>query len=84
MVGLGRRRRKKKAVEGSRRKWKKKELVGEEEKKKRIALELTIDTEISRVMEYFEIFLSRMVISRRAARFLGCRFELIINGTKLF
>ncbi len=55
-----------------------------DEKKKSIALELTIDTEISRVMEYFEIFLSRMVISRRAARFLECRFELIINGTKLF
>jgi uncharacterized protein len=55
-----------------------------DEKNKSIALELTIDTEISRVMEYFEIFLSRMVISRRAARFLGCKFELIINGTKLF
>ncbi|MFH1784449.1 MAG: phosphohydrolase [bacterium] len=55
-----------------------------DDKKKSIALELTIDTEISRVMEYFEIFLSRMVISRRAARFLGCKFELIINGTKLF
>ena len=55
-----------------------------DEKNKSIALELTIDTEISRVMEYFEIFLSRMVISRRAARFLGCKFELIINGSKLF
>lgn len=55
-----------------------------DEKNKSIALELTIDTEISRVMEYFEIFLSRMVISRRAARFLGCKFELIINGAKLF
>ena len=55
-----------------------------DEKKRSIALELTIDTEISRVMEYFEIFLSRMVMSRRAARFLNCRFELIINGSKLF
>ncbi len=55
-----------------------------DENKKSIALELTIDTEISRVMEYFEIFLSRMIMSRRAARFLHCRFELIINGSKLF
>jgi hypothetical protein len=34
-------------------------------------------------MEYFEIFLSRMVISRRAADFLKCHFELVINGTRL-
>jgi hypothetical protein len=34
-------------------------------------------------MEYFEIFLSRMVISRRAARMLGCDFRLIINGVPL-
>jgi len=34
-------------------------------------------------MEYFEIFLSRMVISRRAARFLGCEFRLVINGVPL-
>jgi len=53
------------------------------EKGKNLTLELTIDTKISSVMEYFEIFLSRMVISRRAADFLGCRFELIINGNRL-
>ena len=50
---------------------------------KTIALELDIDTSISQVMEYFEIFLSRMLISRRAANFLGCNFELIINKAKL-
>ncbi len=49
-----------------------------------ITLDISIDTSISRVMEYFEIFLSRMVISRRAATFLKCKFELIINNTKLF
>ncbi|MHB0976998.1 MAG: HD domain-containing protein [Candidatus Aquicultorales bacterium] len=48
-----------------------------------IQLEINIDTNISQVMEYFEIFLSRMVRCRRAAEFLGCRFSLIINKTKL-
>jgi hypothetical protein len=48
-----------------------------------IRLELTVDTSVSSVMEYFEIFLSRMVISRRAADFLKCHFELVINGTRL-
>jgi uncharacterized protein len=50
---------------------------------KTISLELDIDTSISQVMEYFEIFLSRMLISRRAANYLGCNFELIINKVKL-
>ncbi len=48
-----------------------------------ITLELTIDTAISQVMEYFEIFLPRMVMCRRAAKVLGCEFKLQINGTKL-
>ncbi len=48
-----------------------------------ITLELTIDTRISQVMEYFEIFLPRMVMCRRAAKLLGCEFKLQINGTKL-
>jgi hypothetical protein len=34
-------------------------------------------------MEYFEIFMSRMVIARRAAAFLGCGLELVINGTRM-
>ncbi|MBI4378542.1 MAG: HD domain-containing protein [Nitrospinae bacterium] len=50
---------------------------------KRISLELTIDTGVSQVMEYFEIFLSRMIISRRAAQFLTCTYELIVNDIKL-
>lgn len=50
---------------------------------KTIMLELKIDPEISPVMDYFEIFLSRMVLCRRAANFLGCRFGLDINGNKL-
>ncbi len=48
-----------------------------------ISLHLEIDTEISPIMEYFELFLARMVMSRRAAQVLGCEFELVINGTKL-
>jgi len=50
---------------------------------KTISLELNIDTEICPVLEYFEIFLTRMVLCRRAADFLKCQFELIINGVKL-
>jgi len=44
---------------------------------------LTIDTTICRLMEYFEIFLVRMIMNRRAAAFLGYTFELIANQTKL-
>jgi len=51
--------------------------------KRIITLELTIDTEISGVMEYFEIFLSRMVMCRRAAAALESSFSLVINETKL-
>ncbi len=51
--------------------------------KKNISLDIEVDTEISPVMEYFEIFLSRMVISQRAARYFGAEFELIINGAKI-
>jgi metal-dependent HD superfamily phosphatase/phosphodiesterase len=54
-----------------------------DEKSKTVTLELTIDTAISQVMEYFEIFLDRMLMCRRAAEFLGCGFKLQINGIKL-
>ena len=50
---------------------------------KSITLELEIDTTIIRRMHYFEIFLERMVMCRRAAEFLGCSFGLVINGTRL-
>ncbi len=48
-----------------------------------ISMSLIIDIEICPVMEYFEIFLTRMMLCRKAASFLNCRFELIINGSKL-
>jgi metal-dependent HD superfamily phosphatase/phosphodiesterase len=54
-----------------------------DEVKKKVVLEIKIDTSVSSVMEYFEIFLSRMVVCRRAAEFLGLKFELEINGYKL-
>lgn len=46
--------------------------------KKDIILDLTIDPKISSIMEYFEIFLDRMKLCRRAAEFLGIRFRLKI------
>ena len=48
-----------------------------------IRLDLTIDTQICPVMEYFEIFLARMIMCRRAAEFLKYRFSLIINDNPL-
>jgi metal-dependent HD superfamily phosphatase/phosphodiesterase len=51
--------------------------------KKLIMLSLVIDTRISQVIEYFEIFLSRMTACRKAARVLNCEFQLYINNTRL-
>ena len=52
-------------------------------KEKLITLELQIDTEVAPIMEYFEIFLPRMMLSRRAAEFLRCNFALVINKVRL-
>ena len=46
-------------------------------------LEIDIDTDSVSVMEYFEIFLSRMQMCRKAAIVLDATFSLVINGTKL-
>ncbi len=51
--------------------------------KKVCLFNITIATEICPVMEYFEIFLDRMVLCRKAAQTLGLQFELIINNTRL-
>ncbi len=61
----------------------KKSFLKIDKARKTITLELVIDTDISQVMEYFEIFLSRMIISRRAAKFLKCKFRLVINKVRL-
>lgn len=50
------------------------------EDKKAVMLELTIDTVMSPVLDYFEIFLDRMLLCRKAAEKLGLAFRLTING----
>jgi len=50
---------------------------------KTITLDIRIDTEISSVMEYFEIFIGRMQLCRAAANYLNYQFKLVINGTSL-
>lgn len=46
-------------------------------------LELAVDTHFSSVMDFFEIFMKRMLLCRRAAERLGLRFQLTINGQQL-
>ena len=48
-----------------------------------IQLQLTIETQYSSVMDYFEIFLNRMILCRKAAETLGLKFRLVINGQQL-
>ena len=58
------------------------ELVLNEQTRK-IVLNLTIDTEICPVLNYFQIFMERTMMSKYAAKYLDIWFELIINGIKL-
>lgn len=60
-----------------------KSFLNVDETGKHITLELTIDPNISHVMEYFEIFMTRMLASRKAAKFLGATFGLAVNGNRL-
>jgi metal-dependent HD superfamily phosphatase/phosphodiesterase len=53
------------------------------EDKSALIMDLTIDTDISSVMEYFEIFLDRMLLCKRSAMYLGVKFKFIINGLKM-
>ena len=48
-----------------------------------ITLELEIDTKISSVMEYFEIFLERMLLCKKAASALGLEFNLVMNRQEI-
>lgn len=48
-----------------------------------ITLSLTVDTNYGSVMDYFEIFMQRMIMCRKAAEALGMSFKLIINGQPL-
>ena len=54
-----------------------------EEAEKRISLNLQIDEDICTMYEYFDIFLGRMMMCRRAAEMLGCKFRLTVNGGKV-
>lgn len=53
------------------------------EEKTEIALKLEIDTSVCSVTDYFEIFIGRMILCRKAAEKLGLKFVLRINGQKL-
>ena len=53
------------------------------EAKTLVKLKLVIDTRYSSVMDYFEIFLERMILCRKAAEKLGLQFKLIINEQPL-
>ena len=48
-----------------------------------VKLKLTVDTRYGSVMDYFEIFLGRMILCRKAAERLGLQFKLIINEQQL-
>ncbi len=54
-----------------------------DEEEKLITLNLTIDEEISPISEYFEIFMNRMMLCRRAAGYFGLKFEININGLRV-
>ena len=55
--------------------------INKEEKK--IILDLTIDTKMCPVLDYFEIFMDRTMMSKHAAKYLGLWFEVVINDTNL-
>ena len=54
-----------------------------DDEKKHIILRLTIDTKYGSIMDYFEIFLDRMTMCRKAAEMLGLKFKLYINDQRV-
>ncbi len=58
-------------------------MISKNKKTITITMNLKIDKNVSSIMEYFEIFLSRMIMCRRAANYLNSKFELVINKAKL-
>lgn len=52
-------------------------------KNRKVILSINIDTSICPVLDYFEIFMDRTMMSKYAAKFLNVWFELVINNTKL-
>ena len=61
----------------------KSEMIIDDEKTS-IKLNLTIDTQYSAIMDYFEIFLERMLLCRKAAEKFGLQFKLMINEQQVF
>lgn len=53
------------------------------EEDKTLQMNLKLDDNICTMMDYFEIFMDRMIMCKRAAEILGCRFKLVANGSKL-
>lgn len=51
--------------------------------KKIVQMNLELDDNICSLMDYFEIFLERMIMCKRASEVLECRFKLVANGSKL-
>ncbi|QNM10517.1 HD domain-containing protein [Wansuia hejianensis] len=51
--------------------------------KKQITLNIELDEQICSIMDYFEIFLQRMLMCRRAAEILGLKFKVMANGHKV-
>ena len=61
----------------------KKAILKINEEKTLVKLKLTVDTKFGSVMDYFEIFMGRMLLCRKAAEKLGLQFKLIINEQQL-
>ena len=53
------------------------------EERTTVNLELKVDTQFGSVMDYFEIFMNRMIRCRKAAEKLGLKFKLVINEQQL-
>jgi len=58
-------------------------FVKVDQEKRIITLEVTVDEKLCRPADYFEIFMSRVQFIRRAAAFLDCEFELVMNNNRL-
>ena len=61
----------------------KKSILKINEEKTLIKLKLSIDTKYGSILDYFEIFMNRMLLCRKAADYLGLDFKLIINEQQL-
>lgn len=56
--------------------------VAVDDQTRELAISVQVDTDCSSVLEFFEIFMSRMLMCRKASEKLGLQFNLFINGQK--